>query len=44
MSAECPQCGREGTWNGVSGVTTADVQKIEDRYRDSLGHEWKETR
>ncbi|GAA0936367.1 hypothetical protein [Actinocorallia libanotica] len=37
----CPQCGRDGLWNGQSGVVSGDVQKIEDRYRDAQGHEWK---
>lgn len=44
MNPSCPTCGRDGVWNGQSGVTSGDVQLLEDRYRDTAGHRWTVTR
>ncbi len=40
MTPACPTCGRDGVWTGQSGVSTAEVQRLDDHYRCPLRHTW----
>lgn len=42
MSAQCPQCGQDGTWTGSSGMQAAEdgTPLCTDTYQCAEGHQW----
>lgn len=43
MNPCCPDCGRSGTWTGQTGLSSAEIQQLNDHYRCGIGHTWQVT-